>query len=48
VHCRLLGLLSFSAKTLDRIVVRLTKMWGRVWGRLFADPKNKIDIKSLF
>jgi hypothetical protein len=26
--------LSFSTKTLNRTAVRLTKMWGRVWGRL--------------
>lgn len=37
-----------SPQTKYRTAVRFTEMWGRMWGRFFADPQNRIDIKSLF
>lgn len=39
---------SLPPQTKYRTAVRFTIMWGRVWGRFFADPDKGIDIKSLF
>jgi len=45
---RPLVLQASDPQTKNRTVVRFTIMWGRVWGRFFAHPKNRIDIKALF
>ena len=37
-----------SPQTKNRTAVRLTIMWGRMWGELFAEPKNKNNIRVLF